>query len=96
MATIKSEGHEPREALVRDMSLSGAFIEADLPFGIVLSLQVELSPATSVTIAAVARWNKPDGTGVQFGQLGARDTYLITEYLAAMEPVPDSRRPDTD
>ena len=82
---------------LRDMSLSGAFIELAPapPFGTTLSVEVAIRGET-LLLGATVRWTKTGGVGVQFASLGARATYLITETLATAEPVPDSRRPDSD
>ena len=36
-------------------------------------------------LPGVVRWTRPDGMGVQFGLLGARETHLITEILRKHE-----------
>lgn len=58
------------------------FVEAShaLPFNTELNIECELgSPKARVALPAVVRWSKPDGFGVQFGLLGARETHLITQ-----------------
>ncbi len=96
-ATIQVTGGSVMVGNLRDMSLSGAFIVGvEAPaFGTVLSIQITID-GQSLTLAAIIRWAKPAGIGVQFGSLGARETYLITEMLASADEVPDSRRPETD
>jgi type IV pilus assembly protein PilZ len=32
-------------------------------------------------LPAIVRWTKPDGFGVQFGSLGARETHAISQLL---------------
>jgi type IV pilus assembly protein PilZ len=32
-------------------------------------------------LPGIVRWAKPDGFGVQFGSLGARETHAISELL---------------
>jgi hypothetical protein len=42
----------------------------------------------------VVRWKSKDGIGVQFGLLGAKQTYALTEFLARRETIPDIRSGD--
>jgi type IV pilus assembly protein PilZ len=82
------------QAHLSDMSLGGAFLEtqgAILPFGRELTVSIELPSGRSIEVQATVRWTKPHGMGVQFGSLGARDTYELTEFLAEHEEIPDSR-----
>lgn len=79
-------GRPRTEALCRDLSLGGMFIETTtaVPFGEPIRLYVSLPGMPSESrIAAVVRWTKPEGLGVQFGAMGARETYALTELLAA-------------
>jgi uncharacterized protein (TIGR02266 family) len=66
----------------RDISLGGMFIETSekLPYGTKVDLEVTLPslPAPAV-IAATVRWSSPDGMGVQFGSLRARETWAINQ-----------------
>lgn len=80
-------------AHVTDMCPGGAFLEVETlpPFGTKIELTLEL-PKTAIAVEATVRWSKGSGVGVQFGLLGARATYAITEHLADLEPAPDSRR----
>ncbi len=78
-----------------DLSLSGAFVYADpLPaFGTTIRLDIQLTGG-AISVEAMVRWNKPDGCGIQFVSLGARETFLITEYIASKERVPDDPNRD--
>ena len=60
-------------------------------FGTVVKLHLHF-PEGMIAVEATVRWAKPGGMGIQFGVLGAKETFAITEHLAALEPVPDSRR----
>jgi len=76
------------------MSLGGAYldVESTLPVGTKLRVVVDFpTEEEQLDVDAVVRWAKPDGIGVQFGLLGARDTYLITEFLARRTLLPDVR-----
>ncbi len=92
VAVLRDDVGPPREARVLDLSLSGAFVYAEpLPaFNSKIRLDMQLT-AGVVTVEATVRWNKPDGCGVQFVSLGARETFVITEYLSGKERVPDNR-----
>jgi len=70
------------EGTSRDLSLGGMFVETDLPlpFGAAVTLHFTLpGGAEPLALAGVVRWTKPDGMGIQFGSLGARETHAITE-----------------
>ncbi len=86
-------GGETIQAHVSDMSPGGAFIDTDQspPFGAVVQMDIQF-PTGNVQLSATVRWSKPGGFGVQFGALGAKATYTITEFLADHEAIPDSRR----
>jgi hypothetical protein len=92
LAVLRDDIGPPREARVLDLSLTGAFVYAEpLPaFNSKIRLDIQLTAGT-VSIEATVRWNKPDGCGVQFVSLGARETFMITEYIAGKERVPDTR-----
>jgi hypothetical protein len=78
---------------VRDLSLGGAFVVSleEPPFGAKVRLELPLSTMT-LEVEATVRWRKKgEGFGVQFGLLGAKATYHLTEFIADMDPVPDSR-----
>jgi len=70
--------------MARDISIGGMFVESSeiLPFGTELSIVARL-PGTKgeLRLPAIVRWAKPDGFGVQFGSLGARETHAISQLL---------------
>lgn len=72
------------EAICHDVSLGGMFLltDAKLPFGSAVRVYVRL-PRTEgeAGLEGTVRWAKPDGLGVQFGLLGARETYGLMELL---------------
>jgi type IV pilus assembly protein PilZ len=77
-------GEGPRvDARCRDVSLGGMFIETTppLPYGAKLRIYLPL-PGLDAGIECVVRWAKPDGMGVQFGVMGARETHALTRLLA--------------
>ncbi|MEM1033770.1 MAG: PilZ domain-containing protein [Myxococcota bacterium] len=91
--TFSVDGGPPETARLQDLSLGGAFLATldELAFGTPLRLTLPLSTET-IDVDAVVRWRKKgQGLGVQFGPIGAKPTFLLTEYIADMDPVPDSR-----
>ena len=92
--TMRRKGEDSGQSVhVADLSVGGAFLEmaATLAFGSEVSLEIDL-PGGQITVPATVRWAKPGGCGVQFGNLGVKQTYAITQHLADLEPMPDSRR----
>lgn len=74
------------EALARDISIGGMFIESaeGVAFGAELSITLRLPGAKQdMALPGVVRWTKPGGFGVQFGLLGARETHAISELMRA-------------
>lgn len=70
------------QGIGRDISVGGIYIEADQPaaFNSEIIIHVRL-PGNSKTFAlpGIVRWVRPNGMGVQFGNLGAVETHTITE-----------------
>ena len=80
-------GRPRTEALCRDLSLGGMFIETPvstmLAFGEPIRLYLKLPGMKAESrVAGIVRWTKPDGMGVQFGAMGAVETHALTELLA--------------
>ena len=80
---------EPRDAaafvgMAKDISIGGTFVESTqvLPFGTQITIVGRFPGAKAdLRLAGIVRWAKPDGFGVQFGALGARETHAISELL---------------
>jgi len=54
------------------------------PFGSNVTVYLQLTGlAGPSALPGVVRWTKGNSMGVQFGLLGARETYAITEMLIA-------------
>lgn len=73
---------EPRNGVGKDISVGGMFVETERPaaFGAEVVVHITLPGAASTTaLPAVVRWVRTGGMGVQFRQLGAVETHLITE-----------------
>ncbi|AKT43137.1 PilZ domain-containing protein [Chondromyces crocatus] len=72
------------EATCRDISLGGMFIETTTPtrFASKLTLYMPLPGLPNTVIHATVRWTKPDGMGVQFGVMGARETHALMKLVS--------------
>ena len=92
--TLDLQGGGRIDAHVSDLSVGGAFIEAEAspPMGTQASLVIQMPGDKQLAIDGTIRWAKPNGIGVQFGLLGVRETYALSEFLSDLEPMPDSRR----
>lgn len=90
-------GEERFECRVSDMSAGGAFLDLpDAPaFGTKVKLVMSLPSGHDLAIDGVIRWRRAAGVGLQFAPMGARQTYHLTEFLAAMDALPDSRLGDS-
>jgi hypothetical protein len=82
-----SVGGGPRvEGVCHDISLGGMFIETSQPpaFGAAVTLYVSFADQDQPSeIGGTVRWTKPGGMGVQFGTMGAKDTYSLTKLMAS-------------
>jgi type IV pilus assembly protein PilZ len=80
----------PRQSGVcRDFSLGGVQVDTTTPapFGANVTVYLRLRGGSNVSaLPGIVRWVKPGSMGVQFGLLGARETYAITEMLADSLP----------
>jgi type IV pilus assembly protein PilZ len=75
--------------ICRDFSLGGVHIDTTTPapFGANVTVYLRLRGTSTVSaLPGIVRWVKPGSMGVQFGLLGARETYAITEMLADSLP----------
>jgi type IV pilus assembly protein PilZ len=88
---IKGEAAR-RQGKAHDISLGGMFVETATPpnFGaevvVYITLPGERAP---FALPGVVRWTRNGGMGVQFGLLGARETYTITEAVKKSEATED-------
>lgn len=75
------------------MSAGGASVDLvePPPFGSQVRLSMTLPGGQELSIEAIVRWRRATGVGLQFAPMGAKQTYHLTEFLAAMDPMPDSR-----
>lgn len=79
-------GDGPRvEAVCYDISLGGVFIETQTPGSFNAELLVFLrlpGVKNEVVVKSKVRWTERTGMGVQFGAMGARETFALTKLLA--------------
>lgn len=77
---------EPIKGRCANLSLGGMFILTDEKCSVGTEVRVWLTmPDTSeLFFSGTVRWVTADGLGIQHALLGARDTYMLTEYLASL------------
>ena len=76
------QGAPPVQGTARDIGVGGAFVESTEPllFGTEVVIVARLANGGAVLrLPAIVRWTKPNGFGVQFGLLGARETHALAE-----------------
>jgi hypothetical protein len=74
-----------------DISVGGAYLDkvaAAPAFGTEVVLLVTLPDSAELKLEAVVRWAKPGGIGLQFGMHGAKETFLLTEFLGTLDDMP--------
>lgn len=72
------------DGLAKDISLGGMFVATEFaaPFGAEVTVHLALFEGEpDLVLPAIVRWTRPDGMGLQFQLLGARETYAITEVV---------------
>ncbi len=84
-------GNDGLRCLARctSLSLGGMFIATDLKLrvGQEVGVWLELPCRTSLLLVGSVRWCTREGVGIQHSLLGARDTFVLTEYLATLPPL---------
>lgn len=78
-------GESARDSgLCRNLSLGGVHIETDAPapFGARVTVHLSLPGLGPEGLPGIVRWVRANRMGVQFGLLGARETYAITRALS--------------
>jgi len=84
IVTCEPTGGQSFEALAKDISVGGMFLETSdvVVFGTKLTIVGMLPGAKKpVRLPGIVRWTKPGGFGVQFGLLGAVETHVISELM---------------
>lgn len=79
-----TEGGAVLSGFTHDLAVGGAYIESsEIPaFGSKVSLVIKTSSADSVRLSGIVRWTKPDGFGVQFQLLGAKETWVLAKLCS--------------
>jgi len=83
---VIEHGRERFDAVAVNLGLGGVFVQAcpALPYGEALELLVQLPGLAGPSrLPGVVRWGNLGGIGVQFQQLGARETHAIGAAVAA-------------
>lgn len=85
------KGEEPIVGRSLNLSLGGMFVVTDrtCPVGSELRLWLTMPDTTELFFTGTVRWVTPDGLGIQHALLGARDTHVLTEYLASLRAAED-------
>ncbi len=80
-----AKGREERSTgTTRDLGIGGVYIETATPsaFGAEIVVHIHLpGEPSAIALPGVVRWVRADGMGVQFGNLGAKETFAITEIV---------------
>lgn len=87
--SLTAEYHHSYRAPVRDLSLTGAFIDDNLPFpvGQPIPLTIWLNDNESIEVEAVVRRAaRGRGLGVEFVSMSQADSVRLREFLAAAQP----------
>jgi len=74
-----------KPGICRDFSLGGMHVDVSdpAPYGANIKVYLKLKGASAESaLPGIVRWVKAGSMGVQFGLLGARETYAISEMLA--------------
>lgn len=80
------DGERRVEAVIVNLGLGGAFIQSSPPltYGTQIHIHLQLAAGEEVRrLPAVVRWSNAWGFGVQFRELGARDTHAISAIVTS-------------
>ena len=83
-ALVTVEGNEePIHGRVRDLSIGGMFFVGEqLQFGANVKVSIAFpKPSGTLVFPAIVRWRADDGSGLQFGLVGAKETHAIAQAL---------------
>jgi len=78
-------------AKAKDISLGGMFFETSAPLAYNDKLVVHIvfpGEKTPFALGGTVRWVGATGMGVQFDMMGAKETYVITEYAKSIGASP--------
>jgi hypothetical protein len=80
-------GGPPLEGVTKDLGIGGTFIETAelLPFGTRVVIVGRLpGTTTDLRLPGIVRWQKANGIGIQFGELGSRETHAILTIVGTV------------
>jgi type IV pilus assembly protein PilZ len=83
---VVAPGAPAVKGVCRDLSIGGMYVVTDarVPFGAQVTVLLAVpGTAAAMPVPAVVRWAGPDGLGLQFGLLGAKETHGIAQVLKA-------------
>ena len=86
--SLTVEYHHSYSAPLRDLSMTGAFIDDDLPFpvGQPVPLTIRLSDSESIEVEAIVRRStRHRGLGVEFVGISPADAQRLQEFLTAAQ-----------
>lgn len=86
---VTAEYHHSYRAPVRDLSLTGAFLDDNLPFpvGQPIPLTIWLNDNEAIEVEAVVRRAaRGRGLGVEFVGMSHADSVRLRDFLAAAKP----------
>lgn len=83
---LTPDSDRPTPGIACDVSIGGILVESAFPatFGDAIVVRIQLPAARGpLNLPGVVRWSHEGAMGIQFGLLGARETYAITQMMAA-------------
>jgi type IV pilus assembly protein PilZ len=87
--------HEETRVKVRNLGIGGLFLTANisLSFGAKVTVTIDFpAPVGRLVFPAVVRWRDNDGTGLEFGLLGAKQTHAIAQLMRRRLPTGSAAR----
>jgi hypothetical protein len=79
----------PSDCMLLNLSLGGALVTATTKYTMGRRVQISFhvpTMAEAIDVGATVRWSNPDGLGVQFDGLRARDVWALNEYFKQLQP----------
>ena len=72
------------DCMMLNLSLGGSLVTANAKYGMGQRVELEFrvpTMADAIKVGGTVRWSNPDGVGVQFDGLRARDVWALNEYF---------------
>jgi type IV pilus assembly protein PilZ len=81
--TCEFADRPPLTGRSKNLSVGGMFVRSgeSLAFNTKVTVVTRLPDAGEVRLAGLVRWSTPEGFGVQFGVLGARETHALSNMM---------------